>query len=67
MGDIRVGTSSWTDPGFLEHWYPHGLSAAERLAYYAERFDCVELNAKRKIASLRLLLSASFLGHVAAV
>jgi uncharacterized protein YecE (DUF72 family) len=45
MGDIRVGTSSWTDPGFLEHWYPHGLSAAERLAYYAERFDCVELNA----------------------
>jgi uncharacterized protein YecE (DUF72 family) len=45
MGDIRVGTSSWTDPGFLEHWYPNGLSAAERLAYYAERFDCVELNA----------------------
>jgi len=32
MGDIRVGTSSWTDPGFLEHWYPPGLSAAERLA-----------------------------------
>jgi uncharacterized protein YecE (DUF72 family) len=45
MGDIRVGTSSWTDPGFLEYWYPNGLSAAERLAYYAERFDCVELNA----------------------
>jgi uncharacterized protein YecE (DUF72 family) len=45
MGDIRIGTSSWTDPGFLEHWYPKGLSAAERLAYYAERFDCVELNA----------------------
>jgi uncharacterized protein YecE (DUF72 family) len=45
MGDIRVGTSSWTDPGFLEYWYPKGLSAAERLAYYAERFGCVELNA----------------------
>ena len=42
---IRVGTSSWTDPGFIRHWYPKGLSAAERLAYYAERFDCVELNA----------------------
>ena len=42
---IRVGTSSWTDPGFIRHWYPQGLSAAERLAYYAERFDCVELNA----------------------
>jgi uncharacterized protein YecE (DUF72 family) len=45
MSAIRVGTSSWTDPGFLEHWYPPGLSAAERLAYYSERFDCVELNA----------------------
>jgi uncharacterized protein YecE (DUF72 family) len=43
--DILVGTSSWTDPGFVEHWYPKGLSAAERLAYYAERFDAVELNA----------------------
>jgi uncharacterized protein YecE (DUF72 family) len=41
---IRVGTSSWTDPGFLRYWYPEGLSAAERLCYYAERFDCVELN-----------------------
>jgi uncharacterized protein YecE (DUF72 family) len=41
---IRVGTSSWTDPGFLRYWYPEGLSAAERLRYYAERFDCVELN-----------------------
>ena len=42
---IRVGTSSWTDPGFLRYWYPKGLSPAERLAFYAERFDCVELNA----------------------
>jgi uncharacterized protein YecE (DUF72 family) len=42
---IRVGTSSWTDPGFLRYWYPDGLSAAERLEYYAARFDSVELNA----------------------
>jgi uncharacterized protein YecE (DUF72 family) len=41
---IRVGTSSWTDPGFLRHWYPQDLSAADRLRYYAERFNCVELN-----------------------
>jgi uncharacterized protein YecE (DUF72 family) len=41
---IRVGTSSWTDPGFLRYWYPEGLSAADRLRYYAEHFDCVELN-----------------------
>jgi len=41
---IVVGTSSWADPGFVEHWYPKGLPAKERLPYYAERFDAVELN-----------------------
>lgn len=41
---IVVGTSSWSDPGFVEHWYPHGLPARERLPYYAERFQAVELN-----------------------
>jgi uncharacterized protein YecE (DUF72 family) len=41
---IVVGTSSWSDPGFVEHWYPKGLSARDRLDFYAERFDAVELN-----------------------
>jgi uncharacterized protein YecE (DUF72 family) len=41
---IVVGTSSWSDPGFVEHWYPKGLPAKERLGFYAERFDAVELN-----------------------
>ncbi|MGH2956005.1 MAG: DUF72 domain-containing protein [Solirubrobacterales bacterium] len=41
---IVVGTSSWADPGFVEHWYPKGLAARERLAFYAERFDAVEVN-----------------------
>jgi uncharacterized protein YecE (DUF72 family) len=41
---ILVGTSSWSDPGFVEHWYPQGLAAKERLGFYAERFDAVELN-----------------------
>jgi uncharacterized protein YecE (DUF72 family) len=45
MGDIVVGTSSWTDPGFVEEWYPADLPARERLRYYAERFPAVELNA----------------------
>jgi len=31
-GRIRVGTASWTDPGFIADWYPRGLSAGERLA-----------------------------------
>jgi uncharacterized protein YecE (DUF72 family) len=41
---IVVGTSSWSDPGFVEHWYPKGLPAKERLPFYAERFEAVELN-----------------------
>ncbi len=41
---IIVGTSSWADPGFVEEWYPPGMPARERLAWYAERFDAVEVN-----------------------
>jgi uncharacterized protein YecE (DUF72 family) len=41
---IVAGTSSWADPGFVEHWYPQGLAAKERLPFYAERFEAVELN-----------------------
>jgi uncharacterized protein YecE (DUF72 family) len=41
---IHVGTSSWADPGFVEEWYPPGLPARDRLPYYAERFDAVEVN-----------------------
>src|SRR5919109_1071478 len=43
-GRIVVGTSSWADEGFVKHWYPKGLAARERLAWYAERFEAVELN-----------------------
>jgi uncharacterized protein YecE (DUF72 family) len=41
---ILVGTSSWADPGFVKDWYPAGMPANERLPWYAERFECVELN-----------------------
>ena len=44
MGRITVGTSSWADPGFVEEWYPKGMPARDRLAWYADRFDGVELN-----------------------
>src|SRR2546421_7058276 len=43
-GRILVGTSSWADPGFVEEWYPQGMPARERLPWYAERFELVELN-----------------------
>ena len=44
-GQIVVGTSSWADPGFIAEWYPAGLPAGERLAWYAEHFEAVEVNA----------------------
>jgi uncharacterized protein YecE (DUF72 family) len=44
-GRIVVGTSSWADPGFVEEWYPPGLPARDRLGFYAERFEAVEVNA----------------------
>ena len=43
-GRILVGTSSWSDPGFVEEWYPPGMPARDRLPWYAERFEMVEVN-----------------------
>jgi uncharacterized protein YecE (DUF72 family) len=43
-GKILVGTASWSDPGFVEHWYPKKMPAAQRLAWYAQHFDLVEVN-----------------------
>lgn len=43
-GRILVGTSSWADPGFVEEWYPPGMPARDRLAWYAQRFESVEVN-----------------------
>lgn len=46
MGDILVGTCSWTDPALVRSgWYPRGHRDAEgRLRYYAERFPVVEVD-----------------------
>src|SRR5256885_15278151 len=41
---ILVGTASWSDPGFVEHWYPKKMPAGERLAWYAQHFEMVEGN-----------------------
>lgn len=43
-GRILVGTSSWADPGFVKEWYPPKMAARERLPWYAQRFQAVELN-----------------------
>src|SRR6266542_2466288 len=45
MAPIRIGTCSWADEGLVKRWYPRGVSSpAARLAYYAERFDVVEVD-----------------------
>ncbi len=41
---IHIGTSGWS----YEHWqgilYPHGIQRWERLPYYLQRYQTVELN-----------------------
>jgi len=43
-GKILVGTASWSDPGFVQHWYPKKLRPHERLGWYAQYFEMVEVN-----------------------
>jgi uncharacterized protein YecE (DUF72 family) len=43
-GKIIVGTASWSDPGFVERWYPKKMPAGERLGWYAQHFEMVEVN-----------------------
>jgi uncharacterized protein YecE (DUF72 family) len=46
VGEIRVGTASWTDKTLLASgWYPDDAeSAADRLGYYASQFPLVEVD-----------------------
>src|SRR4051794_23281740 len=41
---IRIGTCSWADEALSKHFYPPKLPAKERLAYYSEFFDTVEVD-----------------------
>ena len=42
---IHLGTCSGADDGLIKRWYPKGVSSPQaRLAYYAERFDTVEVD-----------------------
>jgi uncharacterized protein YecE (DUF72 family) len=44
MAEVRIGTCSWADEALSKHWYPKGVSAGERLAYYARHFNTVEVD-----------------------
>ena len=41
---MRVGTASWSDPGFVADWYPPKFPASARLSWYAQHFNLVEVN-----------------------
>jgi len=41
---IRIGTCSWADEALSKYFYPPKLPAKERLAYYAQFFDTVEVD-----------------------
>ncbi|MDB6027554.1 MAG: hypothetical protein JWM68_3777 [Verrucomicrobiales bacterium] len=41
---VLIGTASWQEPEFIEHWYPKGLPKSRLLPYYAEHFGFVEVN-----------------------
>ncbi|MDT8306736.1 MAG: DUF72 domain-containing protein [Anaerolineae bacterium] len=71
--NVFVGTSGWS----YDHWhgglYPHGARPAERLGYYVQAFDTVELNAsyyrwpaERTFAGWQRRLPAGFLMSVKA-
>jgi uncharacterized protein YecE (DUF72 family) len=44
-GRIRIGTSGWSYDHWAGSFYPDGLLAARRLAFYGSRFDTVEIDA----------------------
>src|SRR5712672_2883746 len=41
---VRIGTCSWADEALSKWFYPPGLPARARLAWYAEHFDTVEVD-----------------------
>lgn len=45
MAEARVGTSGWTYANWRGLFYPPNLRQGEWLAYYAQNFDTVEVNA----------------------
>ena len=44
IGRVRIGTSGWVYPHWRGRFYPRELRSADWLAFYAQRFDTVELN-----------------------
>ena len=59
MGEVRVGTASWTDRTLIDSgWYPPEADTPERrLRYYARQFGLVE-EPKAKRSAPRVVTGA---------
>ena len=44
MGDIRIGTSGYSYNDWKGLFYPRDLEPAKFLEYYAQYFDCIEID-----------------------
>ncbi len=44
VSTVRIGTCSFADEALVKNWYPRGLASKNRLRYYAEHFDTVEID-----------------------
>jgi uncharacterized protein YecE (DUF72 family) len=44
MGDILVGTCSWSDKSLVGSFYPAGLKPVDQISHYALQFPTVEIN-----------------------
>ncbi|MGI0066955.1 MAG: DUF72 domain-containing protein [Thermoplasmata archaeon] len=44
VGNLRIGTSSWTSPAWAGRFYPAGIRNGDRLSYYAQFYDVVEVD-----------------------
>jgi uncharacterized protein YecE (DUF72 family) len=44
VGEIRLGTSSFTATGWNGSFYPKGMKSTDYLCYYSTRFDTVEVD-----------------------
>jgi uncharacterized protein YecE (DUF72 family) len=44
MGEIQIGTCSWSDKSMVGPFYPEGIKPTDEITYYAEHFSTVEIN-----------------------
>lgn len=44
LADIYIGTGGYSDTDLLGTLYPTGTTATQFLSYYAQHYDCVEIN-----------------------